>query len=119
LDSSDDDANAGKRFFESLEDADFAGCEYHQGVDWLAIVRTSVRLFRRLKELPVSQLDAAIIAARLPEAELWWLASLFRQPIVWRKHSPQVIDGQHRICAVRASGARLCVIDHDLFAPYG
>jgi hypothetical protein len=40
-----------------------------------------------------------------------WCRSLFVDPIVCRPKGRRVTNGQHRACALRASGAALCVVD--------
>jgi hypothetical protein len=39
------------------------------------------------------------------------LNSLFTDPIIWSPESDTVTNGQHRSCALKASGAPLCVVD--------
>ena len=42
-----------------------------------------------------------------------WCRSLFSDPIVWGPGQDSVTNGQHRSCALRASGAPFCVVDVD------
>ncbi len=107
------DGAAGRRFFESLTDQQRRSCHYHQLADWKLVAMISVRFFRACRDELMSKLDAAL--SRQDSRELYWL---FHDPIAWGGEAPYVTNGQHRICAIRASGARLCVIDHERFDPY-
>ena len=107
----------GRRFFESLTDKQFLACSYHQIADWQSVAKISVQLFRRFRSQPMSNLDAAMSQLTLEEQDRLHLYLLFHEPIVWGGKAPYVTNGQHRICAIRASGARLCVIDHNKFDP--
>jgi hypothetical protein len=44
-------------------------------------------------------------------AEAYWCHSLFSHPIAWKPGQTSVVNGQHRACALRASGALWCVAD--------
>jgi hypothetical protein len=65
----------------------------------------------------MSALDAALADVPLGRRERAQLWGLFSEPIVWGGKAETVVNGQHRTCAIRASGAGLCVIDHDRFDP--
>jgi hypothetical protein len=102
---------AGAHWFLSLDDADFATCDYHQA-NWRRIAEVSVDVLRELE--PDAGLDDALEAtnARLDDAtEARWCVSLFADPLVWYPGQGSVVNGQHRACALRASGASWCVAD--------
>jgi hypothetical protein len=109
---------SGRRFFDGLSEEQLAACRYHQLADWFLVARTSVHFFREYRERLQSDLHEAVLKAQLSSADLEQLYGLFVDPIVWGGKSDSVTNGQHRICAIRASGARLCVIDHNRFSPY-
>jgi hypothetical protein len=112
------DGVAGRRFFESLTDEQFRACYYHQLADWKLVAWTSVQLYRTCRNKLKSELDAALSQTQLSQADQRELAFLFHDPIVWGGAAPSVTNGQHRICAIRAAGAGLCVIDHNRLDPY-
>lgn len=101
----------GAHWFLTLTEADFEACRYHQA-DWKKIAEVSVNVFRELGDAAVvdNALEAVDrILGDSPEGR--WCASLFRDPIVWPSKHSSVANGQHRSCALRASGAPLCVVD--------
>jgi hypothetical protein len=102
---------AGAHFFLTLTDRHFRACSYHEP-DWREVARVSVEV---LEALPLeAERDEAITATsgRFKETlEAEALNSLFTDPIVWSPASGTVTNGQHRTCALKASGAPLCVID--------
>jgi hypothetical protein len=101
---------AGAHFFVSLIDSDFAACRYHQR-DWRAIAAASVTL---LDQLPHDADTSEILTAAstlLPSgADLNDLTYLFTDPIAWAPGETSIINGQHRTCALKASGAAECVV---------
>jgi hypothetical protein len=103
----------GRRFFESLTREQFGSCRYHRVVDWKLVAKMGVQLFWRHRQERKSTLNRAILAVELDEPNKRALLSLFSDPIVWERTGPAVVDGQHRLCAIRAAGARLCLIDHN------
>jgi hypothetical protein len=101
----------GAHWYLTLTKADFEACRYHQA-DWKRIAEVSVDIFQGLGESAVIDdvLDGvARILGDSPEGK--WCASLFRDPIIWPSGHSSVANGQHRSCALRASGASLCVVD--------
>lgn len=114
----------GRRFFESLTPEQFSACHYHQLADWRRVAMTSVRLYRGCLDRPLSELYATIGqlwkegSADLSSRDWEQVEWLFRDPIVWGGNASRVTNGQHRTYAIRASEARLCVIDHNRFSPY-
>ena len=106
-------AAVGAHWFLTLTEPELADCGYHEG-DWKVIVDASVRVLRALE--PGATLDdaAAAVEEMLGESiEAEWCHSLFVDPIVWNPDVNSVVNGQHRACALRASGAPLCVVDAD------
>ena len=100
--------DAGRAFFESLTAADFAACEFHTG-DWRAIVRACGDVFGS----GAQDDDAAILeAARaLDQQSALWFVSLFHDPIAWGRGQEELANGQHRLCALRATGSWWCPVD--------
>lgn len=101
---------AGAHFFLTLADSEVAICPYHQH-DWPAIAAASVTL---LDQVPADADMNAIIAAAstllpsgLDQSELVYL---FSDPIVWAPGETSIINGQHRTCALKASGASQCAV---------
>lgn len=101
---------AGAHFFLTLADDDFATCNYHRH-DWLAIAAASVTL---LDQLPPDAARTEIIAAAstlLPEGPYQnELIYLFADPIAWAPGERSIINGQHRTCTLKASGAPECAV---------
>jgi hypothetical protein len=94
-----------EKFYGQLSEQDYAACSYHDG-DWLAIAGESVRIIRELGEMPdPDALVAALTTAHLNNRDRSWLWSMFRhEPVMWS--GDHFVGGQHRACALRASGAR-------------
>lgn len=112
------DGAEGRRFFESLSAEQLAFCYYDQLADWRLVADASVTLFRTFESRTVSELQDAIETWSLPSNERNHVFWIFADPIVWGDKEATIINGQHRLCAIRASGAILCVIDHNQFDPY-
>jgi hypothetical protein len=93
-----------EEFFSRLTDTDYQACSYHQA-DWRSIADESVRLVRRYGECPSNKwvFDNAANRAELSEPDRRWLSSLFSDPLKW--DGDNWGNGQHRGCALRASGA--------------
>jgi|NGEPerStandDraft_6_1074524.scaffolds.fasta_scaffold44113_2 hypothetical protein len=99
---------AGAHFFLSLDADCLAVCAYHQH-DWLAIAAASVDLLTGLP--PGSDRDDVLSAAAdlLPAGpDRLELGFLFSDPITWSPSTTSITNGQHRTCALKASGATLC-----------
>lgn len=95
----------------TLDEADFKQCQYHQA-DWRRIADVSVEVLRGLPQNPQrGDVSAAIDQALGDTPEGRWCWTLFTVPIVWSPGQDSVTNGQHRACALRASGAPLCVVD--------
>jgi hypothetical protein len=101
----------GAQWFLTLTDDDLAACSYH-AADWRRVAETATEILRGLA--PEQTMDDVLTAieGRLGEsAEAGWCRSLFVDPIVCHRDTTHgVTDGQHRSCALRASGAGLCVV---------
>jgi hypothetical protein len=93
---------AGCRFLASLTEADRAVCPYHAG-DWKSVAEESVRIIETLGPQDPDAYIRAASGSDLPPRERRWLVSLFRDPI--EASEGGYIDGQHRACALRFSGA--------------
>jgi hypothetical protein len=106
-----DRAAVGAHWFLTLSEEDCSGCSYHQA-DWEQIAGTSVEVFRSLdSEAELDDAVAAVEEALGDSVEGSWCRSLFVDPISWYPGERSVGNGQHRSCALRASGAPLCVVD--------
>jgi len=105
------DPAVGAQWFLTLTDDELAACSYHRA-DWLRIAEVSVGVFRSLANDATLEDAVAAVEAELGEsAEGRWCSSLFLDPIVCRPKGRSVTNGQHRACALRASGAPVCVVD--------
>lgn len=106
-------AAIGAQWFLTLTEGDIAACGYHRS-DWPRIADVAVAVYRALT--PGAALETALTAvgdAIIDPCDLGWCESLFIDPIVWCPGAPNVVNGQHRTCALRASGAGLCIVDVD------
>jgi hypothetical protein len=100
---------AGAHFFLSLNREAFSICRYHQH-DWQAIAAASVELLEALG--PTSDFDEVVDRATAlidEKADREQLISLFSDPIKWAPGETSITNGQHRTCALKATGAELCV----------
>lgn len=105
------DPAVGAHWFLTLTDDDLAACRYHQA-DWHRIAEVSVEVFRSLANDATLEDALAAVEAELGDSpERRWCSSLFLHPIVCRPKDRNVTNGQHRACALRASGAPVCVVD--------
>jgi hypothetical protein len=108
LASSKNPKEAGVRFLDSLSAGDRAQCRYHQQ-DWKAIADESVRILHELGPAQTAAYLSVAHRAGLNVEDQNALESLFRDPIVVGEE--EYVNGQHRGCAVRFSGAeRVAVI---------
>ena len=102
---------AGAHFFLTLTDEDFSTCLYHMP-DWRRVAEVSVEVFEALPlEAERDEAIAAMSGRFTEKLEAEALNSLFTDPIAWSPESSTITNGQHRTCALKASGAPLCVID--------
>lgn len=93
---------AGRRFVATLTPSDILACPRHRG-QWRAIADESAAIVQRLGQQHPETYVATASQSTLGTADRGRLASLFSVPIVVRDGS--FIDGQHRGCAARFSGA--------------
>lgn len=100
---------AGAHWFLSLDETDLRACRFHEA-NWRRIADVSVEV---LGEVGTDRdAVAGAISARLDDpVEADWCDSLFADPIAWSPGQTSVVNGQHRACALRASGASWCVVD--------
>jgi hypothetical protein len=84
-------------------------CRYHvdegRAIDWKLIAELACDVVQRNgPRISVAAVDLA--AGRLgsgTERDLLW--SLFAEPILWRRGSPRLDNGQHRVCGLVMAGA--------------
>lgn len=100
----EEELEAGRTFMESFTVAERAKCRYHQG-DWRAIADASVKI---LAAVDASDPDAYVRAAdatKLRVRDKRWLHSMFSNRIDLGAIRKAYVNGQHRGCALRFSGA--------------
>jgi hypothetical protein len=103
----------GAHFFLTLTDRDFSSCGYHEP-DWYRVAQASVEILEALPpEAELDDVGDAMSGRFSSELELEALHSLFSDPIIWTEEGSSITNGQHRTCALRASGAPLCVVETD------
>jgi hypothetical protein len=101
-------AAAAQLFLELSKEEGFTTCPYHQA-DWTKIGEIAQRLmaigdlWQAWKNLDVD--------GTLEPKDRNWLRSLFRHPIRWNDGASHLINGQHRLCALRAAGVSACPVD--------
>lgn len=101
---------AGAHFFLSLGQNDFDACDYHDH-DWISIAAASVKLLDQLPPDADREQIANAVSNLLPNgSDQRELLYLFSDPIVWAPGETSIINGQHRSCALRASGAPECAV---------
>jgi hypothetical protein len=100
----------GAHWSTTLAPEDLAACRYH-AADWRRIADTGVEILRGLGgEATIGDALEAVSAMLGDTPEADWCRSLFADPIVCHREPPGLSDGQHRSCALRMSGAELCVV---------
>jgi hypothetical protein len=108
-----DSGAPGAHFFLTLTDGDFSSCEYHEA-DWYRVAQASVQILEALpSEAELDDVLDAISEHFSSELELKALHSLFSDPIIWIGEASSITNGQHRACALKASGAPMCVVETD------
>ncbi len=101
---------AGAHFFLSLVGSDLAACRYHRH-DWSAIAAASVGLLDQLPHDADRNTIIATASSLLPSGpDQNELIYLFTDPIVWASGETSIVNGQHRTCALKASGASECAV---------
>lgn len=107
--SAADEVEIGQRFIASLTADDYLACRFH-AADWKKIAAAAVTAIRTHGSNPTRrQLDAACAAAGLTSTESGWFSSLFGSESI-QLGGGQYLNGQHRGCAIRASGAAEFVV---------
>ena len=97
-----DEQEIGRKFLGTLSAADLASCGYHQA-DWGSVASESVRIIRESSRQDERIYKNAARNSGLVSNDRSWLISLFEHPI--RIEGGSYSDGQHRVCALRFSGA--------------
>ncbi|MGA9314513.1 MAG: hypothetical protein WBV77_07790 [Solirubrobacteraceae bacterium] len=111
------DGVVGKRWHLTLTGDDLAACEFHEA-DWCSIAEASVAALRNAgPRATKANLRAACSEQKLPRDDALWLYWLFADPIDWRPGEPNVTNGQHRLCALRAAGAQFVAADTRGYSP--
>ena len=100
--SHDDDLKIGQQFMLTLTSEKVAECRFHNA-NWKAIADESVQIINGLGQQDASVYQRAAEQSRLSGEDRRWLISLFNAPI--KVEGGSYIDGQHRGCALRFSGA--------------
>lgn len=96
-------AEASAMFFDSLSANDYGRCRRHTG-DWAKIAATAVSIVQHLGAFAdVGAVRASAEEYGLEPSERDWLYSIFEDPMWWNEDGYG--NGQHRGCALRASGA--------------
>lgn len=89
-----------------------AACPYHD-VDWRLAAEIACATLAEATDNHQDLADVVIARNDLPPAVRCAAASFFYDPIVLNSRGDEIVNGQHRICAVLAAGAARCVIDDD------
>lgn len=96
-------AETSAMFFSALSADDYGRCRRHTG-DWSKIAATAVSIVEKLGPFAeVGAIRAAADEYALDPTEQRWLHSIFADPMWWNEDGYG--NGQHRGCALRASGA--------------
>jgi hypothetical protein len=92
-----------------LEPSQVTACGYHWP-DWHLAAATAVALVEQTGHLPWDALDEA--AASMDDETRWAFYSLRMEPIVWAG-GERLVNGQHRVCAMKLAGVPRCPIQSD------
>jgi hypothetical protein len=90
-----------------LSQKELQRCPYHQ-IDWEAAAEAAIEAW----EKGVRWSDPRF-SAITDKYEAEWEASFsfFAYPILWHPRQITVDNGQHRICALKRSGAKRCLVE--------
>lgn len=105
----------GRLFMAELASYDLSRCKYHRtrchSVDWRTIADCADRIIAILGPRP-RQEDWSGLVERAPvkRRDRGWLDSLFSDPIGIGSQGTGFVNGQHRACAIRMSGAPRVVV---------
>jgi len=104
-----------REFYESLMADDFSACPYHEA-DWPQIAAVGCAAVDDFgPEGPdMEQLSEVIERSNLNDSDALWLVCLFGDPIMWRDGAEELLNGQSRTCALRASGVERCPVEMEL-----
>jgi hypothetical protein len=100
---------AGRRFIDSLAPEDLNACRYHRA-NWKRIADASAEILAQQPGAEGDVLTEAAAALRMPAKDRRWLVSLFADPIVLSDKRASYINGQHRGCGLRFSGAEMAAV---------
>lgn len=100
---------AGRTFIASLTPDDRRACRYHR-VNWARIADASAQILAQHPGAEGDEYIATAEAWRLPAKHRRWLVSLFADPIVLSEKRDHYVNGQHRGCGLRFSGAERAVV---------
>jgi hypothetical protein len=100
--SHDDELRIGQQFIATLTSEDVTACPFHEA-NWRGIADESVKIINGLGPQDARTYQQAAERSDLWGADLRGLVSLFKDPI--RVDGGSYVDGQHRGCALRFSGA--------------
>lgn len=107
-----DPGRAGRQFLSTLTVEEAARCPYHRA-DWQTVGALSVAVLARIQDGLRREKALAAISRRhgLGEEDESALRGLFWDPIHWGFGADGLDNGQHRVCALKMSGAELCVVE--------
>ena len=100
---------AGRRFIDSLTPDDLRACRYHRP-NWKRIAEASAQIVDGLPGAERDQYNAGAEGWRMPATDRRWLVSLFADPIVLSEKRDHYVNGQHRGCGLRFSGAERAAV---------
>lgn len=93
-----------------LTPEEVAGCPFHT-VDWRRAADLAVSLHRAGVKPGTEGFDASALTGGAGEGELSAIRSFWTEPISWQRGQASVSNGQHRICALKLSGATHALIE--------
>ncbi len=109
----EDSLQGSQAFYAAMTPERSQLCDYHRRLDWVAIANRAVQIVGEVGEEPDrDQLYCAVMESGLSAADTAMLHSLFGDPIVVGSEN-RYINGQHRGCGLRLSGASRTVIEAD------
>ena len=100
---------AGRAFIDSLTPDDLRTCRYHRA-NWARIADASAQIVDQHPGAEGDHYNAAAEAWRMPAKDRRWLVSLFADPIVLSGKRDHYVNGQHRGCGLRFSGAERAAV---------
>jgi hypothetical protein len=100
---------AGRAFIDSLTPDDLRTCPYHRP-NWKRIAEASAQIVAQHPSAEGDDYIAAAEAWRMPARDRRWLVALFGDPIVLSEKRTHYVNGQHRGCGLRFSGAELAAV---------